>query len=151
MSSISGVSSSTALSQTRAVRNDNDADDQQRKADFTKALVAGGADPSQVNTIQAQIQQAIADAVKNGGQSQRPDPSTIKNAVDSVLKANGIDVTKFQSSIDASKAAGGAHRGGHKHGHKSGNAQQSQQAGQSAALQLVQDDPSKGNQIDTAA
>ena len=64
------------------------------------------------------------------------------------MKANGVDVTKFQSSIEASKAAGGAHRGGHKHGHKTGN---TQQAGQSAALQLVQDDPSKGNQIDTAA
>ncbi|MFO0786088.1 MAG: hypothetical protein U0573_07050 [Phycisphaerales bacterium] len=138
MSTISGVSSSTS---SAAVRQ-NDQRDQQRRADFEKALVAGGADPSQVQTIQSQIQQAIADAVKNGG-SQRPDTSTIKNAVDGVLKANGVDTAKFQASIDASHKAGGAkHKGGH---HRHG--------GSAPAIEPapIQDDPSKGNQIDTAA
>lgn len=124
----------------------NDPNEQQRKAAFEQALLAGGADSSQVETIQSQIQQAIADAVKNGGATngQRPDPSTIKNAVDGVLKANGIDVSKFQASIDASHKASGGH-----HGHRHRKAAPTDE--QSQTTQFVQDDPSKGNQIDTAA
>jgi len=147
MSSISGVSSS--ISQLQALRQ-SDPQEQQRKADFENALLAGGADSTQLTTIQSQIQQAIADAVKNGGTTagQRPDPSTIKNAVDGVLKANGIDVAKFSASLDASKAANGGQKA-HRHGghHKAG----AHQGVPEVAPAPIQDDPSKGNQIDTAA
>ncbi|MGH7241970.1 MAG: hypothetical protein ACREJD_00955 [Phycisphaerales bacterium] len=146
MSSISGVSSSTA---SQAVRQ-NDPQAQQRKAEFEQALLAGGADSSQVQTIQSQIQQAIADAVRSGGttNSQRPNPSTIKDAVDGVLKANGIDVTKFSASLDASKAANGSQKA-HRHGghHKAGT----EHGVPEVAPAPIQDDPAKGNQIDTAA
>ncbi|MBX3378618.1 MAG: hypothetical protein KF805_00860 [Phycisphaeraceae bacterium] len=145
MSSIPGVSSS--VSQLQTLRQ-GDPQEQQRKADFEKALIAGGADPAQVEAIQSQIRKAIAEAVKNGGtpNGQRPDPSTVKNVIDGVLKANGIDSTKFKESLEASHAAGGAHKG-HKHGghHKNG------QGVPETAATPVQDDPSKGNEIDIAA
>lgn len=120
--------------------------DQQRRMSFEQALLSSGADSSQVDSIQEQIQKAIADAVKNGGSTNgRPDPSTIKNAVDGVLKANGLDVTKFQSSIEASRQASGAHHA--RHGHRKPQASEEQPT----AIQFAPEDPTKGNQIDTAA
>ena len=83
---------------------------------IAEALKAVGiTDPAKVQDLQSQIQAAIKDASKNG----KPSRQAIKDAVNGVLKQNGIDPTKFEAALQSQSAkARGA--GGHHH-HKGGD------------------------------
>lgn len=69
------------------------------KQAFAAAAAAVGVDPAKIPDLQKQIQQAIQDARKNGGNG---DPrQTIQDAVNGVLKQNGIDPAAFDDALKA--------------------------------------------------
>lgn len=70
----------------------------QRKADFESALTAAGADPSKVSTIESQIQAAIKSA-RSGASDSGNSRAAVQTAIDTVLKNNGVDASKFQAAI----------------------------------------------------
>lgn len=60
------------------------------KADFEKAAVAAGVDPSKLKEIQAKIQAQLRNAQTNPGSG-----FSLPGAIDSVLKESGADLEKF--------------------------------------------------------
>jgi hypothetical protein len=74
-------------------------DSKQFDSAFAAAAEAVGVDQSKVGDLQKQIDKAVADAKQNGsgGDSRQ----AVGQAVDSVLKDNGIDPAKFHDAMKA--------------------------------------------------
>jgi len=73
---------------------------EQFKAAFSQAAQDAGLDPSKTDDLQKQIDAAIENARKNNtgsGDSRQ----SIQDAVDGVLKQNGVDVSKFHDALKA--------------------------------------------------
>ena len=116
ISSIGGTSPLTYLQQLQQRGQDNDHDGDKDQA-FTNALSALGVDPSKASTIQSQIQQAIKDASSNSTSDSPTDRRTaVQQAIDGVLKNNGIDPAQFKSQLQAQFQKTGAGRHHHHHG-----------------------------------
>jgi hypothetical protein len=82
------------------------------KARFQQAAQAAGVDPTKVDDLQKQIQAAAQKAAQdpaNAGNRQ----TAVQNAIDSVLKANGVDADKFKAAMQSAEKASG-HRGHHR-------------------------------------
>lgn len=82
------------------------------------AAKAVGVDPAKIPDLIKQIQDAAQNATKNAGETGDP-RAAAKDAVDGVLKKNGVDPAKFRSAIEAQ----GGKTHGHHHGHRQGVAQ----------------------------
>lgn len=126
MSAISSVGSS-ALSLVQGLakqRIDRDGDQGQGfaarfKSRIESAAKAAGVDPSKIPTLESQIQDAIQKAQQSGAGDPR---GAVQDAIDGVLKSNGIDATKFQAALKA-QGPGKAH---HHHAHGAKGAQPKQ-------------------------
>lgn len=75
----------------------------QRHAEFNAAAQSLGLDQTKTDAIRKQIDDAIAAAQKGGAKPGARD--TIKQAVDSVLKQNGIDPKAFHAALHKAHAA----------------------------------------------
>lgn len=64
------------------------------KADFEKAAIAAGVDPSKMKEIQAKIQAQLRNAQTNPGSG-----FSLPGAIDSVLKESGADLEKFHAMM----------------------------------------------------
>ena len=130
MSAISGVSSGAQLllaqqlDRARAGQNAGDGA-AKWKAAFESALKNAGADPAKLSDLEQQIRDAVESARQNssGSPDQR---SAVRDAVNNVLKQNGIDPAKFEAELKAH------HTGGHRH-HRHGGAAESGGAGSTQA------------------
>src|SRR5262245_36103503 len=71
-------------------------------------LQSMGVDPSKIPTIEKQMHDAAESARKGGGQ----DHAAVKQAIEGVLKNNGIDPAQFEAAMKAGK--GRKHHGHHK-------------------------------------
>lgn len=69
-----------------------------KKAAFESAAVAAGADPAKLSAIEEQIEAAIKQAKKSGRSADDP-ARAVRDAVDSVLEENGVDVKKFRNAL----------------------------------------------------
>jgi hypothetical protein len=78
---------------------------------FAAAAKAVGVNPGKVSDLQSQVQAAIKDASKNGPPSQQ----AVRDAVNGVLKQNGIDPAKFEAALQSQGA-------GTRHHHRVGGA-----------------------------
>lgn len=123
MSAIGSVgSSSLSLIQSLAQQRTDPSSGQgfaaQFKSRFESAAKAAGVDPSKVPGLESQIQDAIQKAQQSGTGNR----GAVQDAINSVLKSNGVDPSKFQAALKA-QGVGRAHH------HRTGGAQgQSQQA-----------------------
>jgi hypothetical protein len=96
----------------------------QRKAELEDALKAAGASADQLPDLEKQIQSAVQSTQPNGGDSTDR-RAAIRDAIDSVLKKNGLDSAKFEAQMKAQ------HTGGHRH-HRHGGATQAAGATQTS-------------------
>jgi hypothetical protein len=84
---------------------------------FQAAAKAVGVDPAKVPGLEAQVQQAVQAASQSGD-----DPAAAQQALDRVLRANGLDPVKFRGQFQqAIRQAGGRHHHG-QHGHETAKA-----------------------------
>lgn len=81
------------------------------KSRVEDAAKAVGVDPAKIPDLVKQIQDAVEQARSSVGSSGDP-RSAIRDAVDGVLKQNGIDPAKFRSALEKSGRAHGHH---HRH------------------------------------
>ena len=87
---------------------------------FSQAAQAAGLDPSKVDDVKSQIQAAVQQAIQGSSGGDRR--AAVENAVDGVLKDNGVDPTAFKKQL---QAAGRKHRA--HHGHRPHQARPQQQ------------------------
>ena len=109
MSSVGSTGSdvTSATAQLRAYASDTNAQ-AKRKAAMDAALTAAGADPSKLPDLEKQIQAAVQSSRKNSDGTSDP-KTAVGDAVNSVLKQNGLDPAKFDAQM-ASQRAGHHHR-----------------------------------------
>ncbi len=181
MSAISSVGSSSGSLylqqlQTQQARNDRDADDgagsvggvqgQSNSAQspfakfqsrFEAAAKSIGVDSAKLPDIEKQIQAAVDKVQQNGAASGDP-RSAVRDAVNGVLKSNGIDPTQFDNALkaqapqgaDGAKASGThRHHGGHRKPQTSGA--ENTDAALNFAPKQVQPGQTTGTLVDVAA
>lgn len=115
MSSVSSVTQASLISQINPQQAQ-----QGWKTNMDSVLQSLGVDSSKIPTIEQKMHDAAQAAVKDGssGQDQR---ANVKQALDTVLKNNGVDPTKFDAAMKAKMGKGG--KSGKHHGHHKGGAQ----------------------------
>ena len=113
MSSVSGLGSVTSSQLLQRLRDGQPGQAARMNQVFNTALQAMGVDSSKAASIIKQIQPAVQDAAKSSDGSSDP-RAAIQQAVDGVLKKNGIDPQQFKTQFQAAmKKLGGngqAHR-----------------------------------------
>jgi hypothetical protein len=183
MSAISSVGSSQGSLylqqlQNQRAQNDHDADDggsspvgavqgqggnaktglARFQARFEAAAKSIGVDPAKLPDIEKQIQAAVEKAQQSAsGTSGSSDPrSAIRDAVNGVLKSNGIDPAQLDAAVKAQGAqeakAGGVHR--HHGGHRKNTSAASTQSAITAidiTPKDVQPGQTTGTLVDVAA
>jgi hypothetical protein len=76
------------------------------KADFESAARSAGVKDEDIEGLMKQVQEAASSASQSG------DRDAVKNAVDTVLQKNGVDMDKFHAAMEANRPKGGP-GGGH--------------------------------------
>jgi hypothetical protein len=76
----------------------------QMKSDFTAALKSAGVDESEIPTLLEKIQEAVAGVTSTESSTDKGE--AIKQAVQAVLKENGVDVDKFDAAMEALRPQG---------------------------------------------
>ena len=97
MSTISNASLLTGILNTRETRQPANTNPK-RTAEFNAAAKSLGLTQDQTDALRKQVDEAI-EAAKQG-KAVPGARDTIKNAVDNVLKQNGIDPKKFHAALD---------------------------------------------------
>lgn len=110
MSAIDGIGASSVTQLLTQGSRRPDADDQNGTPEaFQKALATAlqnsNVDASKIPDLQKQIQDAVQQA-----RTSAQDPASVRQAIDSVLKQNGIDPTKFHAEMRKAMP-----RHGHRH------------------------------------
>jgi len=70
-------------------------------AKFLEAAVAAGLDSSEAESVQSEIEAAIAEARKNAGNAT-DQGQAVRDAVDGVLQKHGVDLDKFREELRSS-------------------------------------------------
>jgi hypothetical protein len=111
MSSVSGVSAAQASSIEQLKAQQAKPGQQGRNVQMDSVLQSLGVDSAKIPAIEKQMHDASESARKGGGQ----DHAAVRQAIEGVLKNNGIDPAKFDAAIKS-------HRRGKHHGHHRGAA-----------------------------
>jgi len=111
MSSVSSVSAAQASLVNQLKTAQTQPGQQGRGPQLDSVLQSLGVDSAKIPALEKQIQDAAESARKGGGQ----DRTAVKQAVDNVLKSNGVDPAKFEAAVKTHAGKGRKH-----HGHKGG-------------------------------
>ena len=109
MSSVSGFGSVTSAQFLQQMRAGQSGQADRMTQAFNTALQAMGVDSTKAASITKQIQPAVQDAAKSSGGSSDP-RAAVQQAIDSVLKKNGVDPQQFKTQFQAAMKKLGGNR-----------------------------------------
>lgn len=132
MSSVSSITNSSPLTYLQQLQQRQAQGEGAQDQAVTSALQALGIDSSKASTIEGQIQQAVKNVPsESGNPSDRR--TAVQQAIDGVLKNNGIDPAQFKSQLQASFQKLGLGRRHRHHATESANQSTANSPGKNAA------------------
>jgi len=109
MSSVSSVNATQASLVEQLKAQQAKPGQQGWNAQMDSVLQSMGVDSAKVPTIEKQMRDAAQSARQGGGQ----DHAVVKQAIEGVLKNNGIDPAKFEAAMKSQAGKGRKHHGHH--------------------------------------
>ena len=100
-SGLSGASPSISMLDLQKKMQERPFDQAQFMAQFEAAAKSAGVDSSKLGDLERQVQEAVQNTLKAGGSGDKR--AAIRDAVDSVLKNNGIDPGRFRSALETQR------------------------------------------------
>ncbi|MFN7396548.1 MAG: hypothetical protein ACK5UW_06335 [bacterium] len=108
MSAIPSFQSVVSTAQAQQARARGGRPPRELQDQLKQFAASNGITGSDYNKLQSQVNDAVAAAVKNPGQSGNP-RQNVQDAVKSVLEKNGLDANAFEAQLKQNAPPGGPH------------------------------------------